>query len=210
MNNEPGVLYGLVRRSFLVAAAPLFRFRVHGRERVPSTGPGIVVALHRSWLDPPCLGGACPRPLSFLTLRSVYQKPWGRWFYRRMGALPVDPDGSTSLRSLREAMRRLQRGGLLGVFPEGRVVAGGIQGTIHPGAAVLSVRTGAPVIPAMIRGSARAWPHGRRYPLPAPVQVDFGPPISPPAASGEKAVQEMLQRIEDNLCNPRWIRGDAP
>lgn len=210
MNNQPGVLYAFFRRSVLMAATPMFRFRVRGREKVPSTGPAIVVAPHRSWLDPPCLGGACPRPLSFLILRSIYEKPWGHWFYRRMGTIPVDRDGSTALRSLREAIRRLHRGGVLGVFPEGRVVSDDAPATIHPGAAVLSVRTGAPVIPAMIRGTARAWPHGRSYPLPGAVEIEFGSPILPSSAPRAEAVREMVQRIEGRLSDPHWIAGKAP
>lgn len=210
MNNEPRLLYAFIRRSIQLTYPPLFGFRVSGQEFVPSTGPGIVVAPHRSWLDPPCLGGACPRPLSFLILRSIYEQPWTHWFYRRMGSIPVDPDGSTALRSLREAMRRLQRGGMLGVFPEGRVVTDDRNGPIHPGAAVLSVRTGAPVIPAMIRGTARAWPKGRRYPLPAPVEIEFGPPMSPSSSSRDDAVREMICRIEERLSDPECVAGGPP
>ena len=36
----------------------MFRFRVHGVERIPRQGAGVIVAPHRSWLDPACVGGA--------------------------------------------------------------------------------------------------------------------------------------------------------
>jgi len=188
--------YRFARRLFLIIAGPMFRFRVEGRERVPAAGPGIVVAPHRSWLDPACVGGASPRPIRFLIMHSVYHKPWARWFYRLMRSIPLQPGGSVSLGALRQALLRLQRGELIGIFPEGRVVRDGVEPTVHPGAAMLAVRTGAPVIPLAIVGSARAWPPGRLYPGPARVRAAFGAPIQPPAGRGRDATEEMLRRIE--------------
>ena len=190
--------YRLVRRLFLLVARPMFRFRVEGVERLPQRGGAIVVARHRSWLDPPCVGAACPRTVRFLILSKVYEKPWARWFYRSMRALPVAAGGVASLGALREALRYLQRGGLIGVFPEGGVVTGS-DGRLHPGAALLAVRSGAPIVPLEIEGSERAWPHGRWYPGPASVRVTFGVPVLPPPGRGRGAVNEMLRRIEAAL-----------
>lgn len=184
-----------MRLLFRLIAAVAFRFRVDGSERMPAEGPGIVVAPHRSWLDPACVGGACPRPVRFLILDSVYHKPWARWFYRSMGTIPVSPGGSAPLSALRGALRALGRGELVGIFPEGRVVKPG-EGKIHPGAAMLSVRSRAPVIPLAIDGSARAWPHGRYYPAPAAVRVVIGPPIHPPEGRGRDSVEAMQRSIE--------------
>ena len=75
----------------------MFRFRVEGAERVPERGPAVVVAPHRSWLDPACVGGACRRPIRFLIMEAVHSKFWTRWFYRGMGTIPVS--------RLREARR---------------------------------------------------------------------------------------------------------
>ena len=46
----------------------MFRFHVQGAERIPREGAGVIVAPHRSWLDPSCVGGACPRPIRFLIM----------------------------------------------------------------------------------------------------------------------------------------------
>ncbi len=186
--------YGAVRAAFRVLALPLFRFRVEGAARVPASGAGIVVALHRSWLDPACVGGASPRPVRFLMHRDVYHKWWGRWFYSRMGAIPVPVGEGTSTAALKAALRLLEAGELLGIFPEGGIGGNGRDLEFFRGAAHLAVRCGAPVIPAVIEGSSRAWPHGRKWPGPARVAVRFGTPIPPPAGfEGKEAVNELLR-----------------
>jgi 1-acyl-sn-glycerol-3-phosphate acyltransferase len=191
----------VVRAAFRLVARPVLRLRVEGTEHLPAEGPIVLVAPHRSWLDPPCLGAACPRPVRFLIMESVFAKPWGRWFYRRMLSVPVAPGGGRSLPALRHALRALARGGVIGVFPEGRVVRPGERGTVHPGAAMLAVKSGCPVVPAAIEGTARAWPPGRRLPRPAPVRVRFLPPLQPEGGDDAAAVEALRRRIERALLD---------
>lgn len=193
------VFYRTIRGIFRIVALPMFRFRVEGVENVPPSGAAVVVAPHRSWLDPACVGGACPRPIRFLIRDRVYEKPWARWFYRRMHGLPVTPGGEKALAALRGALRALRAGELVGVFPEGRVVREGESEIIHPGAALLAVQTQVPVIPVHIEGSARAWPHGRPFPGPAPVRVVVGPALPPTGARGRDEVAALVKRIEEAL-----------
>jgi len=192
---ESLLFYRGVRLLFRVLAAPLFAFRVEGAENVPIDGAGVVVAPHRSWIDPACVGGGCPRPVRFLIMDSVYRLRWANWFFRGMRGVPVRSGGSASLPALRAGMRLLRDGHLVGVFPEGRVRPEGRLGPVRAGAALLAVRGRAPVIPVVIRGSSRAWPHGRRWPGPARVSVRFGAPLMPPAPDRPGAVDELMTRI---------------
>ncbi len=201
--------YRVVRRIFLVVAAPLFRLKVEGRERIPREGPAVLIAAHRSWLDPPMLGAACPRPVRFLILERVYHwRPALRWFYKKMRALPVSPGSEGSLASLRTALKHLEEGELIGVFPEGRVVTDGPRHA-YPGAALLAVRSGAPVIPVEIEGSDRAWPHRRPYPSPRPVRVTLGSPLPAPEGRGREAIERLAQQIEEVLNRRRPVVDDA-
>jgi len=195
--------YRAVRGAFLAAAGPLFRLRVEGATAIPRVGPAVLVARHRSWLDPACVAAACPRPVGFLILGSVYERRWARWFYRRMRSIPVEPNGAGALTAIREALRRLRRGEVVGVFPEGRVFPEHDPGRMHPGAALLALRGAAPVVPLEIRGSARAWPHGRAWPGPARVHVLVGPPVLPPegARADDAEVARLLERIERALAD---------
>jgi 1-acyl-sn-glycerol-3-phosphate acyltransferase len=174
----------------------MFRLKVEGVDNLPSTGAAVVAAAHRSWLDPACVGGACPRVVRFLIVDTVYHKPWARWFYRMMGAIPIRPGGGASIGALREALRTLRRGDLIGIFPEGRVIREGQRGKVHPGAAMLALRAGVPVIPIGIHGSAEAWPHGRPLPGPGRVSVFIGSALAPPEPGMAEAVDEMTSLIE--------------
>ncbi len=199
------MFYGAVRILFRAIARPLFAFRVEGVESVPREGPGVVVALHRSWLDPVAIGGAFPRPVRFLVRGRVYERWWARWFYRAMGAIPVG-DGAPGIAALRGALRRMREGEIVGVFPQGTIRANGAMGPLYPGAALLAVHGRGPVIPVAIRGSSRAWPHGRRLPRRAPVAVKIGDPIPPPTRGPGGSLEEMLLRIEGAL---RALAEDA-
>jgi len=90
----------------------------------------------------------------------------------------------------------LEAGGALLVFPEG---TRGDEGTLRapkPGAALLAVLSGSPVVPAYVRGSGRAWPRGRWLPRPAKVVVTFGPPLrfERPAGAGKKEYYDAVSR----------------
>jgi 1-acyl-sn-glycerol-3-phosphate acyltransferase len=206
------VTYGIARALFRSFALPYFRFRVRGGSRVPATGPGVVVALHRSWLDPAAVGAALPRPVRFLIMDRVYEKPWARWFYDRMDVIPVPAGGGRGAASaLRTALRTLRDGGLVGVFPEGGVRPEGEPEVVFPGAAMLSARSGAPVIPVTIRGSRAAWPQGRRFPRPRRVSVEIGLPIPPPAPGASASTEEMVRVIESVLREMgTGQRGEKP
>jgi 1-acyl-sn-glycerol-3-phosphate acyltransferase len=192
--------YRLVRLLFRAVAAPMLRFKVEGAENIPNTGAAVITAAHRSWLDPACVGGASPRVVRFLIVDTVYHKPWARWFYRMMGAIPIAQSGSGSIGAMRKALRILRRGELIGIFPEGRVVREGEKGEYHAGAAMLAERTGAPVIPVGISGSARAWPYGRALPGPGRVGVIIGKALCAQRPAGADDVGEMTGRIEKAIA----------
>ena len=191
------LFYRCFRGLFRLLAAPMFRFDVQGAERIPREGAGVIVAPHRSWLDPACVGGACSRPIRFLIMDRIYHSPGAHWFYRGCRTIPVATDGRDSIRGLRAALRALKQGELVGVFPEGRVFLKTEPGPVQPGAALLAIRAGVPVIPMFIQGSSLAWPHEKRYPRPARVSVRVGTAIDPPEPKGREGVAVMVQRIQD-------------
>ncbi|HXH84324.1 MAG TPA: lysophospholipid acyltransferase family protein [Candidatus Tectomicrobia bacterium] len=179
----------------------LFRLEGRGTEHVPPTGPALLVANHSSVLDPPLIGGACPRQLTFLAKAELFDIPGFGGLIRRLGAHPVRREGADAA-ALRTAQRLLAEGHALLVFPEG---TRGEEGTLRPakpGAALLATQTQVPVVPVHVAGSGRAWPRGRRLPQPAKVIVTFGPPLRFARVEGvgrkeqyEAASREMMAAI---------------
>jgi len=171
------VLYAILKPIVMAMMRLLFRVEGRGGEHVPARGPVLLVANHSSFLDPPLVGGVAPRPVSFMAKEELFRVPVLGALIRRLNARPVRRDGADA-GALRTALRILQEGGVLLMFPEG---TRGPEGTLRepkPGAAMLAVLSGAPVVPVFLQGSGRAWPRGRRLPRPAKVVVTFGAPLA--------------------------------
>lgn len=171
------MLYAFLKPFAVAVMRLLFRLEGRGAEHVPARGAVLLVANHSSFLDPPLVGGVSPRQLSFMAKAELFRVPLFGGLIRRLNARPVRREGADAA-ALRTALRILQDGGVLLMFPEG---TRGDEGTLRepkPGAAMLAVMSGAPVVPVFIQGSGRAWPRGRSLPRPAKVIVTFGPPMS--------------------------------
>jgi len=134
-------------------AAVWYRCRRLGPCSVPPGGPVIVVANHTSTADPLILCAACRyRTVSFLIAREYADLGiWG-WFVRLVDCVPVDREAN-DLRATRQALRHLREGKVLGIFLEGRIPAPGEELPPKQGAALLALRSGAPVVPAGIAGT---------------------------------------------------------
>ncbi|HEY5997768.1 MAG TPA: lysophospholipid acyltransferase family protein [bacterium] len=161
-----------------------FRLRVEGAGHVPAAGPCILAANHASYVDPIVLAIACPRPVRFIVDRAQYVRPLVHWIATRTGAIPVE-NAPRDLGSLRRALEALRAGSVLGIFPEGGRSDDGSLKAARPGAALLALRAGVPLLPVAIAGSFRAYSRHHRVPRPGPIAVRIGPPLAFPAAWAE-------------------------
>lgn len=177
------MLYAILKPAAVLVSKLLFRLQRRGTEHVPATGPVLFVANHASLLDPPLIGAASPRRLTFLAKAELFRVPLFGGLIRRLGAHPLRREGGDA-GALRIALRVLKDGGALLVFPEGTRGEEGRLGPAKPGAGMLAVVGGAPVIPVYVSGSGRAWPRGRRFPRMTDVTVTFGPPLPVVAVGG--------------------------
>jgi cytidylate kinase len=173
----------------------MFRLESVGAENIPERGPVLMVANHSSVLDPPLVGGASGRQLTYLAKAELFEIPLFRTLIRALNARPIRREGADP-GALRTARRVLEEGGALLVFPEGTRGEEGDIRSAKSGAGLLAVSSGAAVVPVYIRGSGRAWPKGRRLPRPAKVTVTFGKPLRFEAERGadRKALYEIASR----------------
>ena len=195
------MLYPTIKLLATVLMKILFRVERHGIEHMPSTGPVLIVANHSSFLDPPLVGAMAPRQLTFLSKAELFRVPFLGWLITRLGAYPVKREGA-DMAAFRTTQRALTEGRAVLIFPEGTRGDEGELRPAKPGAALLAVQSGVPVVPVYVRGSGRAWPRGRRLPQPAKVVVTFGPPLRFQRAVGpqrktqyETASREMMAAI---------------
>jgi 1-acyl-sn-glycerol-3-phosphate acyltransferase len=185
----------------------LFTYDCVGEEKIPATGAAIVSANHPSYLDPVLLSLQVKRPILFMAWDALFRVPLLGPAARLFGAFPVDTRRGGGHAAYDAARALLQEGHLVGIFPEGkRSRAGWMEEDLRKGAARLALETGAPLVPATIRGAFRAWPYFRALPEPAKIQVRYHDPIDPVpySALGEEAataalLAELRRRVERTL-----------
>jgi 1-acyl-sn-glycerol-3-phosphate acyltransferase len=153
------------------------RYRARGLDHLPPQGGALFVINHQSFLDPLLVGLPLRRPVSYLARENLFRVPVVGWILRNTYVMPINRDAA-STSSLREAIRRLQHGFYVGIFPEGTRTETGQIGPLKPGFLLLLRRTEVPIIPVGIAGAFQAYPKGRWLPLPGTVRVVFGEPLS--------------------------------
>lgn len=176
-----------------------FRCRRIGPCTIPSTGAVLVVANHTASIDPLLLSAASPhRLIGFMMARKYYRVPFFARIMRMINCVPVDREGQ-DLPGMRAALRQLQAGKALGIFPEGTIPAPGRKLEPKLGVAMLALRSDAAVIPAHISGTkwsdSVAWPFFRRH----RARVRYGKPIDLSAyragATNRRALREVTELI---------------
>lgn len=170
--------YEFLRYLLQLMAVLVYRIRVTGRENIPATGGVLLVSNHQSHLDPPFVGIGCPRHVNFLARQSLFRFAPFRWLITSLGVIPLDRKGM-GISGLKESLRRLKRGEIMAIFPEGARSSDGRIGRFMPGFAALAVRSGTAILPAAIDGAYRAWPRQQTFPGWGRVRVHYGEPILP-------------------------------
>jgi 1-acyl-sn-glycerol-3-phosphate acyltransferase len=145
--------------------------RTYGKERVPREGGAVLAMNHFNFIDIPVFGTICPRRIVFVGKSELFETPGLSELIRLHGALPIRRGESDrdALRRMREAVRDND---VLGLFIEGTRQKSGVPGKPMPGAAMIAISEGVPVIPAAVHGS-QTWKLGNR----AAVSVAFGEPM---------------------------------
>lgn len=196
------LFYECARVLAQVVLMVFFRFRWRGGRNLPRSGAVLVVANHQSYLDPPLIGCAMgQRHFDFLARAGLFDS-------RRLGAVitalnsvPVRESGGDPA-SIREILRRLDRGRVVLIFPEGTRSLDGSIAQFKRGVALLLRKSRCPVLPVGIAGAHEAWPRGGRpRPWRSPVVVQVGRPIGHEEllADGAEAALERLRGEVERL-----------
>lgn len=157
----------------MVVSSVFFPVAVFGRDHIPRKGGFILASNHLSNLDPMILGLASGRRLNYVAKEALFRNKFFGFVLRQVGAFPIKRD-SLDIRAIKEALRRLKKNGGTVIFPEGTRKSRNDKTEIQPGIGFLAVKSGVPVVPALIKGSERVLPPGVRFPRRGRITVRFG------------------------------------
>lgn len=172
-------VYYVSQMLFRVVCALWLRLRVRGLERLPRKGGALFLSNHQSFLDPLVIGVWVPRPVSYLARDNLFRVPVVGWVLKHTCVMPINREGGGAA-AIRETLKRLDEGFLVGIFPEGTRSSDGALQEFKPGFAALVRRTDLPIIPVGVAGADKALGRGDLFLKPCKVCVVFGEPL--PAA----------------------------
>jgi 1-acyl-sn-glycerol-3-phosphate acyltransferase len=189
-----------------------FRLDLRGTEHIPADGGLLIVPNHQTYADPPLVTIPVRRPVYYMAWSRLFDIPVFSKLIRLLRAFPVEIE-SRDARATREAVRLLQGGAALMIFPEGERTTDGDVGRFKPGAFRLAVSLGVPVLPVTIAGGFGAWPPGRVLPRPRPITITYHAPLSADAALDPRAAaRDLATRTRDAIVSamPGWSATARP
>jgi 1-acyl-sn-glycerol-3-phosphate acyltransferase len=168
----------MYRILILVAHFLLFMFsrtRVTGKTKVPAGGALLIVSNHLSVADPVLLGAKLGRKVTFLAKEELFKNKLSAFFVKSYGGIEIFR-GSSNRDALRQAAGLLKRGGVLGMFPEGKRSRAGAMTTGQLGAALIAYHNRVKILPVSITGTEVI--HGTGWMLRRPrVLITIGEPF---------------------------------
>jgi len=178
-------------------AVLIFRIRCDGRHHEPASGGVLVVSNHQSNLDPVLVGLCCRRRLNYVARDTLFGFAPFRWFINSLDAIPIDREG-TGLGGLKETLRRLKRGEMVLLFPEGTRTRDGRIGRFKSGFCTLARRAKVPVLPIAMEGAYHCWPRQQRLPHRAVIHLRVGEPVWPREFDG-LSDEQFVTRVHDRV-----------
>ena len=200
--------YRLVRIVLQLIAVTLFGLRGAGRQNFPTAGAALVCANHQSYFDPLLIGVCCSRRMNYLARQSLFKIPLLGRLIAFFDAIPLDRDGG-GLGGIKETLKRLKRGEMVLIFPEGTRSADGEMNRLKSGFCTLARRSQAPLVPVGIDGAYQAWPRKQRWPSLSTIHIIIGEPIHPSefeTMTDDELVAELECRIRDCHAQARAQR----
>ena len=171
-----------------------FGLELVGVEHIPATGPLVVTPNHQTYADPPLVSIPVRRRVYYMAWSRLFEVPLFGRLIRLLRAFPVQIESSDP-RATREAVRLLQAGQVVMIFPEGERSRDGRVQRFKLGAFRLAASLAAPVLPVTIAGGHDAWPPGRLLPRPGRITITYHRPIYPdPTLGPRQAAGDMAAR----------------
>ncbi len=174
----------------------VLRVELRGLENVPREGALIVAISHSSFLDPLLAGAYLPRDIIPMAKIEAFNYPVLGLIVKFYGAFPVRR-GEADMSAFKTALRVLLAGNAMVMAPEGHRSESGALQQGREGAIMLSLRTGAPILPVAVWGGKSFWKNLSRAKR-TPMWFHVGPPVLPQVAT-TKPTRERIAQMSDEL-----------
>jgi len=193
------LIYQLVS-NFLVFPIYKFVFRgcLIGRENIPQKDSFIVVSNHGSLLDPPLLGHALGRNISFMAKAELFKVPFLGFIIKACGAYPVKR-GIADKNTIKTACKKLSNDNCIGIFIDGTRQKNGRVNKPKQGAALLAFKNQKLLLPVAIVNSHRVMRFKFGIPLFSKIVIKVGKPVQPPQSSSREDLNSVTIRLQDEI-----------
>jgi 1-acyl-sn-glycerol-3-phosphate acyltransferase len=185
------------------------KLHLEGKENIPRHGPLIFASNHLNNADSLALTAMFPRRIVWMAKKEWFSTPVVGWLFHLFGLIPVRRF-EADLKALRQAQRALDRGSVLGMFPEGTRSRTAALAQGEPGTAVIALRSGAQILPVAICGTENV-KLPRDFFRRNRIYMSIGRPFRLPEAkrvnkqTAESGTREIMKRIAELL--PEKFRG---
>ena len=195
------LIYQLVSKLFVL---PIYKFvfRGHliGRENIPQKNSFIMVSNHGSLLDPPLLGHALGRNISFMAKAELFKIPLLGFIIKACGAYPVKR-GIVDKNTIKTACKKLSNDNSIGIFIDGTRQKNGRVNKPKQGAALLAFKNQKLLLPVAIVNSHRLIRFKFFIPMFSKIVIKVGKPVQPPQSSSKDDLNSVTMQLQDKINN---------
>ena len=171
-----------------------FSIQIEGKEHIKPTGKMILAGNHTGWLDTIVIEAACRRPIKYLAAEWVTKTGLMGVAVSIFGVIPIVP--KKGLEALDKAVRHLEKGKVIGIFPEGKLTRDGSLSKFHKGVAYIHKNSKAPIVPFVIQGGFEAWAEDKKLPRLKKISIQFGLPLNMAESEEKEITDELRNRIQ--------------
>jgi len=195
------LIYQLVSKLFVLPIYKfVFRGHLKGIENIPQKNAFIMVSNHGSLLDPPLLGHALGRNISFMAKAELFKIPLLGFIIKACGAYPVKR-GIVDKNTIRTACKKLSNNNSIGIFIDGTRQKNGRVNRPKQGAALLAFKNQKLLLPVAIVNSHRLIRFKFFIPLFSKIVIKVGKPVQPPQSSSRDDLNAVTMHLQDKINN---------
>jgi 1-acyl-sn-glycerol-3-phosphate acyltransferase len=191
-------LFTVVRSLARPVIERLFSVDIKGLENIPETGAAVLLSNHTSFMDSIILGTFPRRQIWFMAKNSEYRNPLMTWAMIKARSFPVRRY-TIDVAAMRNAIRIVQQGHILGIYPEGERCWDNSLLPMRFGTMRLALALGKPVIPVGISGAYELMPRWESSLVNSTVKIRIGEPFELLHIPGPRQTKDQVFQARETV-----------